>query len=57
MNIAYRMGIISPDEYNRIDPDRRVTRAEAVDMIYKLVKYLEFDIRKDYRDKVVNFIL
>lgn len=57
MNIAYRMGIISPDEYNRIDPDRRVTRAEAVDMLYKLVKYLEFDIRKDYRDKVVNFIL
>lgn len=57
MNIAYRMGIITPDDYNRIDPDQRVTRAEAVDMIYKLVKYLEYDIKKDYKDKVIDFVM
>ncbi len=57
MNIGYRMGIISPDEYNRIDPTERVSRAEAADMLYKLIKYLEYDIKKDYKDKVVNFVL
>ncbi len=57
MNIGYSMGIITPDEYNRIEPDRRLTRAEAVDMLLKLVKYLQTDIRKDYKEKVVDFIL
>ncbi|HYE81023.1 MAG TPA: S-layer homology domain-containing protein [Clostridia bacterium] len=55
INVAHRMGIISANSYNEIEPDRLMTRAESSAMLNKFIRYLQFDIRKEYREKIINF--
>jgi hypothetical protein len=53
--VAHRMGIISANSYNEIEPNRLMTRAESSAMLNKFIRYLQFDIRKEYREKIINF--
>jgi hypothetical protein len=55
VNVAHRMGIISANNYNEIEPNRLLTRAESAVMLNKFIRYLQFDIRKEYREKIINF--
>lgn len=55
INIAHRMGIITGNTYNEIEPDRILTRAESAAMINRFIKYLQYDIRQEYREKIINF--
>ncbi len=55
VNVAHRMGIISANSYNEIEPNRLMTRAETAVMLNKFIRYLQFDIRKEYREKIINF--
>lgn len=55
INVAHRMGIISANSYNEIEPNRLMTRAETSVMLNKFIRYLQFDIRKEYREKIINF--
>lgn len=55
INIARNMGIISGDEDNMLQPDKLMTRAEVSEMINKFIKYLQYDIRKEYREKLINY--
>lgn len=55
LNVAHRMGIISANSYNEIEPNRLMTRAETSVMLNKFIRYLQFDIRKEYREKIINF--
>lgn len=55
VNVAHRMGIISANSYNEIEPNRLLTRAETSVMLNKFIRYLQFDIRKEYREKIINF--
>lgn len=55
INIARGMGIISGDEDNMLEPDKLMTRAEVSEMINKFIKYLQYDIRKEYREKLINY--
>lgn len=55
VNVAHRMGIISANNYNEIEPNRLLTRAETAEMLNKFIRYLQFDIRKEYREKIINF--
>jgi N-acetylmuramoyl-L-alanine amidase len=55
INVAHRMGIISANSYNEIEPNRLMTRAESSAMLNKFIRYLQFDIRKEYREKIINF--
>jgi len=55
INIAHRMGIITGNTDNEIEPDRILTRAESAAMISRFIKYLQYDIRQEYREKIINF--
>lgn len=55
VNIARSMGIVSGDTDNMLNPDKVLTRAEVSEMINKFIKYLQYDIRKEYREKLINY--
>jgi hypothetical protein len=55
INIARGMGIVMGDEDNMLQPDKVMTRAEVSEMINKFIKYLQYDIRKEYREKLINY--
>jgi hypothetical protein len=55
INIARGMGIITGNDDNELEPDRLMTRAEVSEMISKFIKYLQYDIRKEYREKLINY--
>ncbi|MDF2593269.1 MAG: S-layer domain protein precursor, partial [Clostridia bacterium] len=55
INIARSMGIVMGDEDNMLQPDKVMTRAEVSEMINKFIKYLQYDIRKEYREKLINY--
>jgi len=55
VNIARNMGIISGDEDNMLQPDKLLTRAEVSEMINNFIKYLQYDMRKEYREMLINY--
>lgn len=55
INVAHKMGIITGNEDNKIEPDKMLTRAECAAMINRFVRYLQYDIRQEYREKMINF--
>ncbi|HWQ31093.1 MAG TPA: S-layer homology domain-containing protein, partial [Negativicutes bacterium] len=55
INIAHRMGIITGNENNEIQPDKVLTRAECATMINRFIRYLQYDIRQGYREDMINF--
>jgi len=55
MNIAHNMGIITGNEDNMVEPDKMLTRAECAAMINRFINYLQYDIRQEYREKMINF--
>lgn len=55
INVARGMGIIVGNEDNELEPDKLMTRAEVSEMISKFIKYLQYDIRKEYRERIINY--
>lgn len=55
INIARKMGIITGNEDNELEPSKLMTRAEVSEMMNRFIKYLRFDIRKEYREKLTNY--
>lgn len=55
INIAHRMGIITGNAYNEIEPDRMLTRAECAAMMNRFIRYLQYDMRQGYREDMINF--
>lgn len=55
VNVARKMGIINGNQDNELEPDKLVTRAEASEMINNFIKYLQYDIRKEYREKLIDY--
>lgn len=54
-NVAFRLGIIKAGADNELEPDRILTRAECAQMINNFIKYLQYDIKKEYREKIINY--
>lgn len=55
INIAHRMGLVKGNENNEIEPDKMLTRAECAAIINRFVRYLQYDIRQEYREKMIDF--
>jgi len=55
INVAHRMGIVSGNTDGEIEPNKILTRAESAVMINRFINYLQYDIRKEYREKMINF--
>ena len=53
--IARELNLITGDDYNRVNPNKVVTRAEASSMLVRLLEFLEKDLQKDYRENIINF--
>jgi hypothetical protein len=54
-NVAFRLGIIKAGMDNELEPDRILTRAECAQMVNNFIKYLQYDIKKEYREKIINY--
>lgn len=53
--VAREIGLVTGDNYNRINPDQVLTRAEASSMLVRFLNFLEQDLQKDYREDLVLF--
>lgn len=53
--VAHKIGLIQSDSRGNMNPGKKLTKAEAAGMLNNLIKYLQEDIRKDYRDRLINY--
>ena len=53
--VAQEINLITGDDYNRVNPNKVVTRAEASSMLVRFLEFLEKDLQKDYRENIINF--
>ena len=52
---AKEIGLVNGDSYNRVNPARGMTRAEASAMLNKFLDFLQRDLQKDYRDNIILY--
>ncbi len=53
--VAEDLGMIKVNEYRMTEPNKKLTRGEAANLINRLITYLQKEIKTDYRERVVNF--
>jgi len=53
--VAREIGIVQGDSYNRFNPDKVMTRAEASAMLVRFLEFLEKDLQRDYRENIILF--
>ena len=52
---AREIGLVQGDSYGYVHPDEVMTRAEAAAFLYRFIRYLQNDIKKDYRDRILYY--
>lgn len=50
---AGEIGLVTGDSYGNLNPNEVLTRAEAAAILYRFIRYLQSDIRRDYRDRIL----
>lgn len=50
---AREIGLVYGDSYGYLHPNEVMTRAEAAAFLYRFIRYLQNDIKKDYRDRIL----
>lgn len=53
--VAQKIGLIHGDNKGNMNPTKRLTKAEAAVMFCNLIKYLQYDISKDYSERLMNY--
>lgn len=53
--VAQKIGLIRGDNRGNMNPTKRLTKAEAAVMFSNLIKYLQYDISKDYSERLINY--
>jgi hypothetical protein len=53
--MAKEIGIIQGDNYNRINPNKNITRAEGSEILVRFLEFLQKDLQRDYRENIINF--
>ncbi|QZY55485.1 S-layer homology domain-containing protein [Crassaminicella profunda] len=53
--MAKEIGLIHGDNYNRINPNKNITRAESSEMLVRFLEFLQKDLQRDYRENIINF--
>ncbi len=53
--VARELNLIEGDKYNRVNPNKEMTKAEASAMLVRFLEFLEKDLQKDYRENIINF--
>lgn len=53
--IAKELSLINGTTENYFQPQKPLTKAEAVTILTNLIRYLQQDLRYDYRERILNF--
>lgn len=53
--IAQKIGLLQSDNKGNMNPNKKLTKAEGAEIFHNLIKYLQEGIRKDYRERFVNY--
>ncbi|HOQ07846.1 MAG TPA: S-layer homology domain-containing protein [Clostridiales bacterium] len=53
--VAQKIGLIQSDSRGNMNPNKKLTKAEGAAMFRSLIRYLQEGIRKDYRDRLINY--
>lgn len=53
--VAREINIIEGDTYNRFNPNKVMTRAEASSMLVRFLEFLQKDLQKDYRENIMLY--
>jgi len=53
--VAREIGLIKGDAYNRVNPNKTMTRAEACAMLVAFLEFLQKDLQQDYRDNIILY--
>lgn len=53
--MASEIGLVRGDNFNRVNPNQVMTRAEASALLVKFLSFLEVDLQKDYRENIVLY--
>lgn len=51
--VAQEISLIEGDEYNRVNPQKPMTRAEASAMLVRFLEFLQRDLQIDYRENII----
>lgn len=53
--VAERIGLISEDSKGYINPDNKITKAKAADMMKAYIDYMSNGIRDDYMERLISY--
>lgn len=53
--VAQKIGLLRGDSKGNMNPNKKLTKAECAVMLNNLIKYLQDGIRRDYRERLVNY--
>lgn len=53
--LASEIGIMQGSENNYFQPDRALTRAEAASILESYIRYLTYELREEYRERIMNY--
>ncbi|KXG76220.1 S-layer homology domain-containing protein [Thermotalea metallivorans] len=53
--VAKEIHLIQGDDFNRVNPNKVVSRAEASAMLVRFLEFLEKDLQRDYRENIIQF--
>ncbi|WP_265446520.1 S-layer homology domain-containing protein [Acetivibrio straminisolvens] len=53
--VAYRIGLVMGDDKGYLKPNDYITKARAAVIINNFIDYMRNDLKKDYRDRIVNY--
>jgi len=53
--VAQKIGLVKSDSKGNLNPNKKITKAEGATMFYDLIRYLQDGIKKDYRERLLNY--
>ena len=53
--VAQRIGLIKGDIKGYLNPEENLTMGRAAVMVKRFIDYMRSDIRKDYRERIINY--
>jgi hypothetical protein len=53
--VAQKIGLLQSDSKGNMNPNKKLTKADGAIMFSSFIKYLQDGIKKDYREKLLNY--
>jgi hypothetical protein len=53
--VAYEIGLVNGDSLGRVLPNQVMTRAEAAAFLNRFITFLQYDIKREYIDRILNY--